>query len=161
MLETANLKLKTADQSRKLLPKFIGPFKVLQVVNRNSYKLELPDMYKRLHPVFNISRLRPYRANDSTVFPNREILDRPPPPLDDDDSYIVECIIDKCRVKQRNGRYVQWYLVKWVGYPESDATWKPAAHLKPPHADADVWKEITAYNTHHPTPARVVSSPPA
>ncbi|KAI8462625.1 MAG: major facilitator superfamily domain-containing protein [Monoraphidium minutum] len=34
--------------------------------------LELPDRWKLLHPVFNISRLRPYKANDATQFPGRE-----------------------------------------------------------------------------------------
>ena len=160
LLETTHLKLKTADQSRKLLPKFIGPFQVEKVVNNNAYKLKLPDIYKCLHPVFNVSRLRPYRSSDPAAFPGRETLERPPPLLEDDDVFIVECVLDKCRVKGRNGRFTQWYLVKWQGYPDSDATWKPAAHLKPPHAGAEVWKEIDAYNAHHPEPARIVVSPP-
>jgi hypothetical protein len=161
LLSTADIKLKKKGQSGKLLPKFIGPFKITRVAGRNAYQLQLPESLKRLHPVFNISRLRAYKPNDLVKFPAREKLDRPPPLLEDEDEgYEVESVLDKCRIRAKNGRYVDWYLVKWSGYPVSDATWKQGAHLKPPHAGEGVWEFVSAYNTAHPGPARIEKEVP-
>lgn len=42
--------------SRKLKPRFIGPFKVLEVLpSGNACRLELPDVYEKLHDVFNVA----------------------------------------------------------------------------------------------------------
>lgn len=162
MFSTADLSLKALGQSKKLLPKFIGPFKVLKVISDNAYELEFPAKYRRLHPVINVSRLKPYRPSDPSTFPSRDRYDRPLPDLDeDDDGYEVESILDKCRIR-RNNRYVEYYLVKWTGYPDSDATWKPPSHLKPPHAGPSVWHDIVqVYNSVHPGLARIESALPA
>ena len=59
MLSTVNLNLRTRGQSRKLLPRYIGPFKVKTQINLVAYELDLPPEYSRLHPVFHVSlRLR-------------------------------------------------------------------------------------------------------
>jgi hypothetical protein len=43
----------------KLMPRAIGPFKVLQQINENAYKLDLPKDF-RVSPTFNIVDLKPY-----------------------------------------------------------------------------------------------------
>lgn len=163
LLSTTELNLKALGQSKKLLPKFIGPFTVSQVISDNAYKLELPSQYRRLHPVFNVSRLRAYNESDPSKFPTREKYNRPLPQLEEEeDGYEVESVLDKCRIRASNGRLVDWYLIKWAGYPASDATWKPAAHLRPPHAGPAVWHDVIApYNASHPAPARVETAIPA
>jgi len=46
--------------SRKLKPRFLGPFRVLGVMpSGNSVRFELPEYYERLHDVFNVSLLKP------------------------------------------------------------------------------------------------------
>jgi hypothetical protein len=45
--------------SNKLLPRFIGPFTITEVINKNSYRLDIPKALK-LHPVFYSGLLRPY-----------------------------------------------------------------------------------------------------
>lgn len=161
LVSTAEINFKLPGQSKKLLAKYIGPYTVTEVINDNAYKLELPSSLSRLHPVFNITRLRPYKESDSSKFPTREVLDRPPPQLEDeDDGFEVEAIIDKCRTKDKSRRWKDWYLVKWKGYPDSDATWKQAAWLKPPHAGSEVWDFVDSYNETHPEPARIEQQEP-
>ena len=61
-LSTANLQISTT--SRKLLPRFIGPFTVSRVINPKAYELELPSHW-RVYPVFPISSLKPYPGRDA------------------------------------------------------------------------------------------------
>jgi hypothetical protein len=66
LLSTANIKPKFKG-SAKLLPKWIGPYKVTEVINPVAYRLELPDTLK-LHRVFHASLLKPYKS-DGRVLP--------------------------------------------------------------------------------------------
>ena len=45
--------------SRKLKPRYVGPFKVLEVLpSGNACRLELPELYEKLHDVFNVALLK-------------------------------------------------------------------------------------------------------
>jgi hypothetical protein len=101
----------------------------LESINGVSFKLELPERYKRLHPIFHVSLLKPY--HDGTQdFPARQRHDRPPPELlpSGEEVFEVERILDK-RTQRIRGRNVVQYLIKWKGYPDSDNTWEPRHHL--------------------------------
>ena len=80
LLSTSNIKLKTLD-SRKLLPRWIGSFKIVLKVGKIAYKLDLPDIMK-IHPVFHVSLLKLYRA-----LGNVEPL--PPPILEEEDDNLL------------------------------------------------------------------------
>jgi hypothetical protein len=55
LLSTSNIKLKMP-RARKLLPRWIGLFKVLKKVGKVAYELELLETLK-IHDVFHISLL--------------------------------------------------------------------------------------------------------
>ena len=45
------------DKRGKLSPRYIGPFKVLEMVGTVSYRLELPISLSSVHTVFHVSML--------------------------------------------------------------------------------------------------------
>ena len=110
-------------QSKKLQPLFLGPFKILEKIGKVAYKLQLPDTM-RLHPVFHVSRLRPY--HDPSSFTQERKAPPPPPPIKIEDvvEYEVEKILDK-RIKRNRIEY----LVQWKGYPPEDNSWEPIRNL--------------------------------
>ena len=107
--------------TRKLAPRFIGPYKISKIISKVAYKLDLPNNLK-IHPVFHVSLLKPYKESDEF---ERDVL---PPPIciseTQEDEYEVEAILDKKLVRQK-----PFYLVKWLGYPLHEATWEPLTHL--------------------------------
>jgi hypothetical protein len=113
-LEGKNLHLN--QPTAKLVPRWHGPFKIIQVMSAVNYRLELPTQWS-IHPVFHIDLLTPYRE---TIMhsPN---LTRPAPELiDGEEEYTVEKILDSWQFGRR--KQLQ-YLVKWEGYPDSDNMW--------------------------------------
>jgi hypothetical protein len=49
--------IKTTRPSPKFSDKQLRPFKVMKVVGKGVYKLELPPCYSQLHPVFPVVKL--------------------------------------------------------------------------------------------------------
>ena len=85
---------------RKLKPRWMGPFKVTQLVGPVAVKLALPEAWTRVFPVLHVDRLRPY--HDSGLVTHRI----PPPPLqflDGEPVFEVEQILDGKVVKKGGG----------------------------------------------------------
>lgn len=137
LLSTANLKMKTYGGTRKLWPRFIGPFKVLRRIGEVAYELALPD-HMKVHPVFHVSLLKRYRS-DGRIQP-------PPPPveLEGDLEYEVEAIQTHRIVRKgRSSRHE--YLVKWLGYGVEHSTWEQEGNLTNCQELLDLyWKAQTA-----------------
>ena len=88
-----NRNLNPADhRSRKLAPKFEGPFKITAKFGKNSFKLDLPNKMN-IHATFHASLLKPYIPNDNDLFPGR--IQEPPEPIiiNNQPEYEVEKII--------------------------------------------------------------------
>ncbi len=63
LLSTKHVHLKVPrGEVAKLMPKYIGPFKVLERLG-SAYRLALPRNL-RMHPVFHVSLLRAYQSDD-------------------------------------------------------------------------------------------------
>ena len=126
LLSTEHLQLKGAGRTPKLTYKYLGPFRVRRVVGANAYELDLPSTLG-IHPVLNVSRLKPY-LDGFTSHPDRpQPHHRPPPETVEEDGgevYEVKAII----AKRGRGTRLQ-YLVEWVGYPSWEATWESSSSL--------------------------------
>ena len=131
-LSTANLRL--ACPSKKLAPRFIGPFPVKRKLNDVSYELSLPDTL-RIHPIFHVSLLKPVIPDN---FPGRSSDTPEPVFVDGDVEYEVEAVVD-CR---KRGNQLQ-FLIKWKGYGPEENSWEPERNV---HA-ADL---IQAFFRAHP-----------
>ena len=60
MLSTKNLKYQIVGRrTKKLMKRFVSPYKVKKIVSSNMVELELPSIVK-IHPVVNISRICKY-----------------------------------------------------------------------------------------------------
>ena len=117
-VSTADLSLPKGRAS-KLLPKYVGPFKVLDAQpNTSNYKIELPTQLRarNLHDRFHRSRLRPHLANDDALFPHREahmFYDFGTP---DDQEWLVEEILAHKWDKRELSFQVHWNM--------GDTTWE-------------------------------------
>lgn len=120
LLDTRHIRLKHPG-SRKLMPKWIGPFTISAQVGKVAFRLELPS-YLSIHPVFHASLLKPYWAHGKV---------QPPPPveLEDELEYEVETVLDH-RVRRVGRKRVTQYLCKWTGYGHEHNMWVPEPHMR-------------------------------
>lgn len=124
LLDTTHVSMGT--RVRKLAERFCGPMKVLEAYSPWVYKLELPPSLK-IHPVFHVSKLRPY-FEDHGDFVRPDELRPPPMIVDGRNEYEVERIIDR-RVRRYGRNERVEYLIKWKGYDNYENTWEPLSNL--------------------------------
>jgi len=139
LLSSRFLSLKVPGAS-KLLPKFVGPFTILEKVNEVAFKLGLPKNM-RVHDVFHVSLLKPY-SPDPHHSP-------PPPPdvVDGELEYTVERVLDH-RDRRQGRRLVREYLIRWTGYGPEHNTWEPQSNMAgATEAIAEYWDLISSKRT--------------
>jgi hypothetical protein len=60
--------------SLKFLDKWLGPFKVVKVVGKGAYKLELLLCYSQLHPIFLVVKLKLAKLDPFSSHPRNNEL---------------------------------------------------------------------------------------
>ena len=133
------------------MPRYIGPYSVVANVGA-TVKSELPPS-SRIHPVFYVSLVKPYKDNG---------IRQPPTPLiiEGEPYYMVEAIVDHqdISVRGRGGKTRREFLVKWEGYDSRHNTWEPEASLRQslPLAEAiEDYERKLAIKARHPKPTPI------
>ena len=131
--------IKVTRPSKKLSAKYLGPFKVIEVVGRNAYRLDLPQSMRRLHPVFHVSLLEPYRRrpDDEPAAVREGDIEG------DDEEWEIEEILDHQRKRGKD-----MYLVKWLGWSTAYNQWLDEGELG--HAE----RLLTEFKDKEPAPKR-------
>ncbi|KAK8647250.1 hypothetical protein V6N13_120998 [Hibiscus sabdariffa] len=102
----------------KLSPRFIGPYRILERIGLDAYRLELPPQLSRIHNVFHVSMLRQYRTDPSHIIQDERIL--------------------------RNRR-IPMVKVQWSNRSPSEATWETEESMREqfPHLFPSAYPLIT------------------
>jgi len=140
-LAATHLKLpKAANAKEKLLPRFYGPYEIIEVISPVAYRLKLPKNL-RIHPVIHISHLK--ASADGTVdFPDRPEYKPPPTPevINNEEYFSIEAIR---KHEWRKGKL--FFRVKWTGYGEEENSWLPANQMESDMTPLSFQELICAY----------------
>jgi hypothetical protein len=135
----------------KFLPRFVGPFKVIKVINDTTYMLDIGDTRTKVHNVFHSSLLKRCKGTPPSK-PLPIVLSEDAESNGTYQRYEVELIL-KHRVNHRSRRKADGtrtakrddgleYLVKWKGYDAIHNTWEPACNVdKAPLRLREYWQK--------------------
>jgi hypothetical protein len=119
--------IKTAQPSKKLGHRRLGPFKIIERIGKQAYRLKLSPRYKSIHNVFYVSLLEPYRRR-----PGEELKEIGPEMVDGEEEWEVEKILAHKAV-QRGNTVKHEYLVRWLGFTSADDQWVPEEDFGDPN----------------------------
>ena len=113
--------------SHKLVPKYMGPYRISEGFGNNSYRIELPDTLKQrgIHSVFHSSLLRIHVANVDRLFPGRSEEQVP-----DLGGTGKEWAIEKI-LAHRGSHSDAMFEVQWVSGDRSWVPYSDLEHLRP------------------------------
>jgi transposase InsO family protein len=124
LLSTENIAF-PVELAPKLIPRYIGPFKVTKRIGDVNYELKLPNTMK-IHNVFHVSLLRSHQVTTTAEFPLPRQFNRPPP-VSGDDEWEIEAITD---MKIVDG--VRLFKVHYKGYDINEARFIPEHFVRAP-----------------------------
>ena len=107
------------DKRRKLSPRFIGPFKILERIDTVAYRLVLPPSMSSVHEVFDVSMLWKYTPDPAHVMDWGQIE------VDTDGTFEEGpvCILDSPDQVLRR-KTVRLVRVLWRNYGVEESTWE-------------------------------------
>jgi hypothetical protein len=114
-----NLGLRHDSRRQKLLPKYWGPFKVIDVVQRNAVRLDMPANLRHIHPVVSVSLIKPYVQRKNEPAPTR---------ISGEEEHELEAITDHHVVRSKRKPALVEFKVKWLGSFES--SWHEPHHFE-------------------------------
>lgn len=119
LLSTKDLVFKQRP-TRKLMEKFIGPYKIKKVVSKNAVELTLPNTIK-IHPVVNVSRVVMYKPQ----IEGQGQKPAAPVEIEGQEEWEVDRILN---AKWFRGK--KKYLVRWKGFTAEADSWESEEDLE-------------------------------
>jgi hypothetical protein len=112
-------------KSKKLTPRFIGPYQISERVGTVAYRVGLPPHLSNLHDVFHVSQLRKYVPDPSHVIPRDDVQVR--------DNLTIETLpvrIEDREVKRLRGKEIPLVKVVWEGAAGESLTWELESKMR-------------------------------
>nr|XP_016498425.1 PREDICTED: uncharacterized protein LOC107817163 [Nicotiana tabacum] len=103
----------------KLIPRFVGPYNIIQRIGRVAYEIDLPSELEAVHPVFHVSILRKCIRDPSRITPMKDIH------IAEDLSYaeVPVAILDR-QVRKLRTKEVASVKVLWRNNNIEEMTWE-------------------------------------
>ncbi|WMV37285.1 hypothetical protein MTR67_030670 [Solanum verrucosum] len=109
----------------KLIPWYIGPYRISKKVGNVAYELELPQELATVHPVFHISMLKKCMGDLSLIIPTEDIGIKDSLSYEEITVQILDCQVRKLRTKE-----VVSVKVLWRNQFVEKATWEAEEDMK-------------------------------
>ncbi|XP_050889368.1 uncharacterized protein LOC127094594 [Lathyrus oleraceus] len=122
---TPRLRLKGSFKSRKLSPRYVGPYQIIDKIGEVAYKLALPPSLSEMHDVFHVSQLRKFIPNSlqhilpDSIEVESHLTSEPLP------SGIVGWEIKVLRNKE-----IPLVKIQWDESHPGDATWELESEMR-------------------------------
>jgi hypothetical protein len=113
--------ISTARLKKKLEYKYLGPFRILERIRAQVYRLDLPGSMQ-IYPIFHVSLLKAFNPDDQ--FQREQAAPMEVVSQEGPDMYDIDHII-----KRRMEEGVWLYRVRWKGYPPEEDTWEAAINI--------------------------------
>ncbi|WJX56312.1 hypothetical protein P8452_41980 [Trifolium repens] len=122
---TPKLGLRGVFKTKKLCPRFIGPYQILRRVGPVAYQLALPPSMSGLHDVFHVSQLRKYIPDPYQPVELEQIDLQPDLTYQPDPVRIVERDAKILRNKR-----IPIVKVEWAQSPDGEFTWELESDIR-------------------------------
>ena len=104
-----------------------GLFEIVKRVSVVAYKLKLLERLQ-IHPTVHVSFLKPYHGDEEDLARN-EAMHAPPTIMVQFDREVDKILDNKVTGYREEENMIIYYLVKWKGAVESEASWEKASTL--------------------------------
>ncbi len=139
-LSTRDLRLRLP--CRKLIPRYVGPFKIIRQISPVSFRLDLPSNY-RVSPTFQVSLLKPAHGPRGVTEEEATSQTALPFLVDGEEVYRVHELLDS----RRRGDTLQ-NLVDWEGFGPEERSWVNSGDI----LDPTLTEEFHRTHTERPAP---------
>ncbi|XP_057744861.1 uncharacterized protein LOC130962701, partial [Arachis stenosperma] len=114
-----------AIKAKKLNPRYIGPFQILERIGPVAYRMALPPHLSNLHDVFHVSQLRKYTPDASHVLEPESVQLR-----EDLTLPVAPVRIDDTSIKRLRGKDVSLVKVAWSRGGVEEHTWELESEMR-------------------------------
>ncbi|KAJ3500417.1 hypothetical protein NMY22_g19268 [Coprinellus aureogranulatus] len=116
--------------AHKLIPRYIGPFKIIEDFGNQSSRLELSDSLKQrgVHDIFHASLLHVHIPNDDRLFPGRSD-EQVIASSEENNEWAIDCILRHAKSGRDALFWVQWRAGSKMFVPWKDISELPAVQV--------------------------------
>ena len=125
----------------KLLPRWEGPFEIIEKFGPNTYQIRLPENW-RIHPVLHVAHLKPYKSSPPELGIRPDIPMRKRRDYGDEDWEVVDIVREKLAKRKGSTHRTKLYQAIWKinGVDQETDEWVPAKNFQNAPEVLQKWK---------------------